>query len=280
MNPRVSKSISRLAKMVAVGAILSATQGAQAQSGIQFFWRVNSGNQWVESSSVVIGGIGSSRNVQLWMRNAPIHHVVNVFVGWGDASTNRMAPRTDSARALTLGGMPLSTPGAISGSVWGSAITLPGPGQGGYVGGNTHSAFPDTSFLLRGGIRTAGPGSNVDQPGTRPWGLSVGIVPRDRAPQAVGPSGVLLMTLSVRNNALFPNQVRNMVVWGSGSGASDTTYVQFGATRTSFNGVVPLSVQSVPGPMQMRAVPEPGTMIALGAGIAALVVRRRRKSVS
>lgn len=266
------------ATIAAVASAFAFTAVAQAQNNFGFFWKVNyngvnqSGNWQEQNTADIPGGIGGTTKVQLWMRNAPVHSVANIFVGWGNATQNGNV-NASSTPVLGLGGtVPLSTFGTLTQAVWSTGVALSSvlgtnPATT-YTGGNGPSAAPDSNFFLRGGVLTATTTTTTNITGVRPWGLTGGIVPLG-GPQSVGNNGVMLMELTVKNFAMPLFTTAQMVVWGSGAGASNTTYVQNGATRTSFNGTVPLT---------FRAVPEPGTMIALGAGIAALVARRRKKA--
>lgn len=68
---------------------------------------------------------------------------------------------------------------------------------------------------------------------------------------------------------------------GAGTGLNLTANTQYYAVVTGFGntdfGTYRAGIGNGPGDVRLGAVPEPGTMIALGAGLAALAARRRRK---
>ncbi|HRJ26466.1 MAG TPA: PEP-CTERM sorting domain-containing protein [Fimbriimonadaceae bacterium] len=267
------------ATIAAVASAFAFTAVAQAQNNFGFFWKVNynglnQSGMWQEQNTADIpGGIGGTTKVQLWVRNTPVISIVNIQLGWGDATASGAgANRVDAAQRLRLAGLPLTAGGAVTQAVWSNGVSFTQSAGANaptyFTGGGGPSSAPDTNFSQRGGRLAATTTSTTEITGIRPWGLHGGIVPVG-GPQSVGNNGVMLLELTVQNNNMPLFSTAQMVVWGSGNFASNTTYVANGATRTQFNGTVPLT---------FRAVPEPGTMIALGAGIAALVARRRKKA--
>lgn len=83
---------------------------------------------------------------------------------------------------------------------------------------------------------------------------------------------ILLLTLNLRNKSLA-----NFDIYGDGAGENGLS-LNVGTPPSSHNFNFANNTTTAPSDLDLQAVPEPGTMLALGAGLAAVAARRRRKN--
>jgi hypothetical protein len=121
---------------------------------------------------------------------------------------------------------------------------------------------------MRGGRNPSGGGTN------RPWGHNT---PIDMAPGttqtlAAGDT-IRLYSIQLRENGFIGQDAFwDVFIYDAGSGSSGTSAMLNGATAYRPGS------GSWADDSRLRLTPEPGTMLALAAGIGALAARRRRKA--
>lgn len=117
-------------------------------------------------------------------------------------------------------------------------------------------------------------GRNPTPNGNRPWGHNT---PVDMAPGTTQTLGagetIALYRIQLRENGFIGQSAHyDVFIYDAGSGSSGTSAMLNGATAYR-PGSGTWADDS-----RLRLTPEPGTMLALAAGLGALVARRRRKA--
>jgi len=251
-------------------------QNGNAQSaGTGYADRLNGQNVLVDHQSTITAGPNGVtgthlKNFTVWIKNNGSSAVsttgsatANTLVGI-DSSDGSGAGRTQKL-------LPVGTTGNFAGNpadygAWGANATLGGPAS------NV--------------ANSAGANGSAAAASSRPWGYYVSLNNTVSFSIAAG-AEVALFNFTVRNNTLGNGGAtlanpQLVSLFDAGTGTSNTTLFRQSSTTTNYRPGGNTSNST--GNNQARGsyggfnvVPEPGTMLALAAGLGALMARRRRK---
>lgn len=202
------------------------------------------------------------------------------FNGWG--TSHQMNHVDGNHYQLTLTDL---TPGAqvmkIAGAEWGSGSEAPGPGGNLTVFVDADGSFTldfwDESSWADGWLPN---GPRVGYTGAEDHGWEImGSFNGWSSPFAMTSNGSYLKALLDVDPGTYEFKFRKTDDWGVSIGfdfRSNDGNISF--TQPDGMDQLLVSLDVANGRYNVEAVPEPGTMVALAAGIAALASRRRRKA--
>lgn len=229
-------------RKLAVGAVIGCAVilSANANAYVSFYFAEKGTTTQITNKT--IGGIGSTFDVTLCLQivgdTFPLTSV-ETFVGY------------DRADSYSSGVTPLDGKIGLNGT---PEVALTNP--------NSH--FP-TLFLF------TGPGATRGSEVIRPYGLDVSqALQGGGSPYSTNGQAIQLFDLSLKNTGLSSGSY-TLVIWDAGDSLQDTSWVGSGAANLrpgEHAGTLTVNV---------GAVPEPASMIAIGLGASALLMRRRKK---
>lgn len=239
-------------RIAAVAALAVATVAANAQ--IKFYYAMpGSTNRLMED---VVTSSSWTAEYDIVVENA----------GSSDVVWNAGALHVAYARGMAATGAGSSTPVAGTDKVTVFDTSNPGSNV------TARPAWFIGNFL--GNSTLAGGGSNTNPAGERPFGLAISV------DQALGTNRTLaagakewIARVKFKDNGFFGSGAGEhfLYLYTSPAGTSRTTLLLNGGTQIRPAG-------DNMADSALRLTPEPGTMLALAAGLGALAARRRRKA--
>ena len=235
------------AKKLILASLISATVMASTSASASYvtFFFAEKGTT-TQITDKTIGGIGTTFDLTLCMKivdmSFPVSFV-DTFVGFDQ--TNKVG---DSATPL-LGKIGLN--GTLSAAVK-----------------NPDANFMSTVKALSGGETPSGAGDDS----LRPYGVDVNQFADLQSEIDFGNDVVKLFDISLKNLGIGSGGTYTLVLWDAGTGALNTSLISNTANDIyrpgNYAGTLTLHT---------AAVPEPASMIALGLGASALLMRRRKR---
>ncbi|HRF59529.1 MAG TPA: PEP-CTERM sorting domain-containing protein [Fimbriimonadaceae bacterium] len=241
-------------------------------AGTGYADRLNGQNVVIDQTSTVSQGptgVGATHvmNFSVWIRNNGTTAVSTV----GTTTSNTLVgiDRSDGfgmGRTQCL--LPVGATGPISGGTglygaWGYNATIAGVGQVAWSAG-----------------------AGLSSSALRPWGYDVSLNNTVSFSIAAG-ADVRLFNFTIKNNTLGNGGATAadpcpICIWDAGTGSSDTTLFRQSSTTTNYRPGGNTSSSTGNNNAQgsyacFNVVPEPGTMLALAAGLGGLLARRRRR---
>lgn len=256
--------MNRSTKILALAALVSAAVGANAQAQFLFGWteelaQLNNvsftpgaANPIAPGTNILIPMSGTF-TLEVWVVNTGANAITNTTGG---------GAMIGFATAVGQNADVEQTQGADWPIQFGGATPVDSVVNYGTVNGKSLKPGLGAPLLVTS--------RQVIATNTRAVGLSAGFGPSDLSSFDLASGAALrLFDVVLKNNALAPKSV-----WGDGTGE----YFGFPVSGTSTSANNRLrNATTLGGTYTVEAVPEPGTMLALGAGLAALAARRRRK---
>ncbi len=226
-----------LASLVAVAGLVGS-----ASAHVTFYFAAK--GTTTQITDLNIGNIGSTFDLTVCMQivgfQFPVS-AVDAFVGFDQANSN-LASATPTDGKIGLNG------------TLAAAIT------------NYNANLPIRMKGLTGGETKDGLASDS----LRPYGVDVNLLSDFGTEFDFGNDPVALFDISLKNVNLA-NGTYQLVLWDAGTGAVNTSLI------TNLNGDI-YRPGDWAGTLTLHApVPEPASLIALGVGASALLMRRRRK---
>jgi len=226
-----------LTSLVAVAALVGS-----ASAHVTFYFAAK--GTTTQITDLNIGSVGSTFDLTVCMQivgfQFPVS-AVDAFVGFDTANSNL-------ASATPLDGK-IGLNGTLS-----SAIT------------NYNSGLPIHMRALSGGETKDGLASDS----IRPYGVDANLLADFQTEMDFGNNPVALFDISLKN-LNFTNGTYQLVMWDAGTGNSSTSLI------SNLNSDI-YRPGDWAGTLTLHApVPEPASLIALGVGASALLMRRRRK---
>jgi len=226
-----------LASLIAVAGIMGS-----ASAHVTFYFAEKGTTNKI--TDLNIGGIGSTFDLTVCMQivgfQFPVS-AVDAFVGFDKTNSNQSTATPQDGK--------IGLNGTLSAAITNFNANLPIRMRG-LTGGETKVGFGDGSV--------------------RPYGVDVNLFADFGSEFDFGNDPVALFDISLKNLNLG-NGTYQLVLWDAGQGAVNTTMI------TNLNGDI-YRPGDWAGTLTLHApVPEPASLIALGLGASALLMRRRKK---
>lgn len=235
----------KMKKLILGSLVVAAAMVSTASAHVTFYFAAK--GTTTQITDLNIGSIGSTFELTVCMQivgfTFPVS-AVDAFVGFDTANSN-----TTSATALD-GKIGLN--GTIAAALTNYNANLPIRMKG-LTGGETKLGSSDSSI--------------------RPYGVDVNLLADFGTEYDFGNDAVALFDISLKNLNLADGESYQLVLWDAQQGGSGTSLI------TNMNSDIyrPGDWAGTLNVHAPAAVPEPASMIALGIGASALVLRRRRK---